>query len=992
MRKTVLSVIFLFSCLSNVNSQTIIASYPFPNYSRYNSFYGLTEVNDTLWVGTSNGGYLYKITKTGQIVDSIATGVTFNQGLAWDGSGFWVARNYTSQSWRFFKLNMNGQKTDSISIPNLLGTTGLGLSGLSIEGSGMWFAVYHPDYTSYPNGYAFKIDLSTRQITDTIPLRGRQVTGISVKGVGDSIVYVNDYFHTSPDPDPERFYIYSRSTGDTVLSFPSPDPDGNCSPRGIHWDGNYLYLIADRIGNNQFLYRELFVYDLSGQGNPQITTNPNSLNFGNTVIGSPSNLQISIENTGTADLIISDFSFYGSNFSIAPNNLPDTIAPTQSEIYDVTFNPSTFGNVTDTLKITSNDGATPVKRIILTGRGVYNGAYISSLQSYINWSDRRTGSLCGGYLDISNQGSQPLVINDINFNSGNFWFDTINNNFPIQIDTQKTRTMRIWFNPTTGSVFSDTATVVSNAVNSSQLKIPLSGSGNNQQIPRGNIMWETYIPVNPMTSSQEFKPVSMRQIDDINGDGINDVIIPTRNYWVIAYNGNSSVTADTLWKFNTYKSQFNAGSVSDFFNAMQIRSDVNGDGISDVVVGCSGGNEHVYTICGRTGVLIWGYGDSVNYSNGDINGVRVDKDFNNDGIADVLVSASGEANNTGRRSVICLNGINGSEIFVSQQSSNFLYDVQTIPLGGAVSLVNNSGPYSVNGFSNTGQALWSYATSGATSGLNLIPDINNDGQPEIVGFSGFNGFVFAITSDAGAQLWAQNYGNSVFGVPIILNDLDGNGFVDMTFQGLNSLYRVNSNNGNQIWSNSLDGNYIHGVAVGSDVSGDGIPDIAAGTQAGNFYIVKGDSGTILFNYSFGSGSSYTVQKIAALNSIDGNFTTEFVAGNRQGRLICFAGGPDGISGLNQSEVIIPDEFSLSQNFPNPFNPFTKISFSLPVESNVKLVVFDALGREMVKLVNQKLQAGAYDYEFNGTNFASGVYFYRIEADDFVQTKRMVLLK
>lgn len=96
--------------------------------------------------------------------------------------------------------------------------------------------------------------------------------------------------------------------------------------------------------------------------------------------------------------------------------------------------------------------------------------------------------------------------------------------------------------------------------------------------------------------------------------------------------------------------------------------------------------------------------------------------------------------------------------------------------------------------------------------------------------------------------------------------------------------------------------------------------------------------------------------------------------------------------MNQSEVIIPDEFSLSQNFPNPFNPFTKISFSLPVESNVKLVVFDALGREMVKLVNQKLQAGAYDYEFNGTNFASGVYFYRIEADDFVQTKRMVLLK
>lgn len=992
MRKAVAFLILMMVIGNYVQSQTIVGTYEFPRFAPYNSFYGITEINDTLYVGTSNGGSIYKITKTGQIVDSISTEVTFNQGLAWDGTGFWVARNVTSNAWRFFKLNMQGQKVDSISVPSLLGATSLGLSGLSIEGTGMWFAVYSPDFTVYPFGYAFKIDLGTRVITDTIPLMGRQVLGITVKGVGDTIIYVNDFFHTTPAPDPERFYVYSRALGDTVMSFPTPDPDGDCQPRGIHWDGQYLYLIADRIGNNQLLYRALYVYDLAGQGNPQIITTPNSLHFGNTIIGSPTQRSLGISNTGTANLIINSFTFLGTTFSINPNNVPDTIAPTQTKNYTLTFAPTSFGDVVDTLKINSNDGAVPVKRVTLTGRGVNSGAFITTSANSINWNVRRTGSLSGGYLDITNTGSQPLTISAVNTNSNFFFFDTLNNNFPIQIDTQRTKTVRIWFTPSTGSPFSDTATIVSNAVNNGQVKIPLSGSGDNQQWPLGAIMWEGQVPPNPNTSFQEYKPTSIRQIADLNGDGINDVIVPTRNYWIIAYNGNSSVTADTLWKFNTYMGQNNAGSASDFYNSMQIRSDVNGDGIPDVVVGTSGGNEHVYTICGRTGKLIWEYGDPVNFSNGDINGIRADKDYNGDGIPDVLLSASGEANFTGRRSVILLDGVTGAELFVAQQTSNFLYDVQTSPSGGAVSLVNNGGPYSVNGFSNTGQALWSYPTPGATSGLALIPDINGDGQPEIVGFSGFSGQVFAITSDAGAQLWSMNFGNSIFGNPILLHDLDGNGFIDLTFQGLQTLYRVNSNNGSTIWLNALDGAYIHGVAVGTDVTGDGIFDLAAGTQAGNFYIVNGQNGQTVFTYSFGSGANFTVQKVTALNSIDGNPSSEFVAGNRAGRIVCFSGGPDGITTVEPVVGVTPTEFSLSQNYPNPFNPVTKINFSIPKMSDVKIKIFDALGREVSVLVNQTLQPGYYDFEFNGANFSSGVYFYRIEAGDFVQTNRMVLIK
>jgi len=95
---------------------------------------------------------------------------------------------------------------------------------------------------------------------------------------------------------------------------------------------------------------------------------------------------------------------------------------------------------------------------------------------------------------------------------------------------------------------------------------------------------------------------------------------------------------------------------------------------------------------------------------------------------------------------------------------------------------------------------------------------------------------------------------------------------------------------------------------------------------------------------------------------------------------------------------IPLVFKLSQNYPNPFNPVTKINYDLPKDSKVKIVIYDILGREVKRLVNSEFKtAGSYIVDFNASNFASGVYFYRIEAEEpngnkFVDSKKMVLLK
>jgi len=89
---------------------------------------------------------------------------------------------------------------------------------------------------------------------------------------------------------------------------------------------------------------------------------------------------------------------------------------------------------------------------------------------------------------------------------------------------------------------------------------------------------------------------------------------------------------------------------------------------------------------------------------------------------------------------------------------------------------------------------------------------------------------------------------------------------------------------------------------------------------------------------------------------------------------------------------IPSLFSLSQNYPNPFNPNTKIKFDLPKNVNVKLTLYDMLGREVETIVNEQLNAGSYEVTFDGTKYTSGVYYYRLNAGEFVETKKMILMK
>jgi Secretion system C-terminal sorting domain len=91
-------------------------------------------------------------------------------------------------------------------------------------------------------------------------------------------------------------------------------------------------------------------------------------------------------------------------------------------------------------------------------------------------------------------------------------------------------------------------------------------------------------------------------------------------------------------------------------------------------------------------------------------------------------------------------------------------------------------------------------------------------------------------------------------------------------------------------------------------------------------------------------------------------------------------------------IDLPKNFNLDQNFPNPFNPSTTISFSIPSKSFVSLKMFDIMGREVATIVAEEMSAGSYSRQWNAANMSSGIYFYRLQAGSFTGTKKLILLK
>jgi hypothetical protein len=168
------------------------------------------------------------------------------------------------------------------------------------------------------------------------------------------------------------------------------------------------------------------------------------------------------------------------------------------------------------------------------------------------------------------------------------------------------------------------------------------------------------------------------------------------------------------------------------------------------------------------------------------------------------------------------------------------------------------------------------------------------------------------------------------------------------------------------------------------------------------YFSDSDNGTIVGNNNSrpivmrttDGGSTWEEQLFESHFNLNGVYFTDSNNGTAVGNsgtiLRTTNGGITSVKEENLSNI--SSEFTISQNYPNPFNPTTTIKYSVSKQSIVAIKVYDVLGREIETLVNDEKSTGNYKVEFDASKLTSGIYFYRMQAGDFVETKKIILMK
>ncbi|MBK8554073.1 MAG: Omp28-related outer membrane protein [Ignavibacteria bacterium] len=211
-----------------------------------------------------------------------------------------------------------------------------------------------------------------------------------------------------------------------------------------------------------------------------------------------------------------------------------------------------------------------------------------------------------------------------------------------------------------------------------------------------------------------------------------------------------------------------------------------------------------------------------------------------------------------------------------------------------------------------------------------------------------------------------------------LTDLNGTYNVNYVLTENNLIYPQTGNS-----SCTGGGNYVHDHAVKSMINGDQGELVISGSWTTGQQITK------TVNYVLPSAPQVTEPNNCDLNIfVYAQGSSISTNSNIQQSMRTSVTGTTGIVNNNTTPV----SYSLTQNYPNPFNPNTNFTFSIPKSGNVSLKFYNMLGNEIETYVNGFLTAGTYGVEFDGSKYASGIYFYTLTTDNFTETKKMNLIK
>ncbi len=828
------------------------------------------------------------------------------------------------------EFSMSGSQVSTITLPDHY------MSGIAYDNGSYWVCTYYPD-----QGTVYHINSSGTVLSQFTP-PANQPWDICTQS-GD--LWIADYYANM---------LYKVSSAGALLESHASQI---LKPSGVVYDGTFLWYCAGELSSGSTLYK----VDLQGSGTPVITVPVTSHNYGSVTTGNSSTWNCQVQNTGTANLVLNSLGISPGEPLATSMAFPTTIAAGGSVNVPITYCPLVPGTLNTDVYINSGDPVHPTVTVHLTGDAVIGGPHINISDTTHNWGDRRKGACSRWYLTVNNNGSQNLVISGLALSDSTFNLDE-SVTLPVTLVPLQTAKIGLWFHPEAGIQYAGDLTISSNDVTQSPFLVHLEGTGIDTVYPVGTPLWTYFI-----TGSFDNSPKGIRPIQDITGDGVDDVVISSEDNFIRCFNGNSSGEADLMWATEIY-----SGNVYQQ-NAIATIADINGDGFEDVVVGTTGGDESVRALSGKTGVPLWRYDTHAFGGGGWVYQVDTKYDYNDDGVPDVLACAGDDGNLTGPRRVFCLNGLNGVPIWICPTEGavfsvigvdDFNGDGKRDVVAGATSASQTqSRVYGING--DNGAILWTNVPLGSSTwALLQIDDFTGDGIRDFASgdYSGNVYFHNIVTGTREKTTLVQS-------MALILRfedmgdvNMDGHPDFLVAHSGANGVM-INGHDASIIWQKPLSDKSWNVTNMG-DITWDGINDAAIGTlyQDNRTYFLDGSNGSNLQTII----ANTPIDALDAIPDIVGDNSMELVVGGRNGGVVCLSGGYDSTLISVQEGALLSAGFV--QVYPNPCDEKLYMAVNLIKNSNVSVEVADFHGRIVCAIKLPNLSFGRHLVELNRNQF------------------------
>ena len=831
---------------------TILATYDIPGKAS-----GLASDGTFIYFGIygADGDHVYKFdpaTGTNELL-FINPQLGDSYGMTWDGTSLYTTDHVTSTSVpaSAIQMDLSGNILSQFDLPDHY------MSGIAYDNGDFWTATYYPD-----PGTIYKVDNSGNIISQfTSP--NEQPWDLCLEG--DNI-WIADYN--------ANMLYKTDQTGNILESHESE----NIKPAGVVFDGQYLWYVDGGLNTNSTLYK----VDLGGAGTPQITVPVTNYNYGNITIGDSAVWNCEVQNTGTADLVITDIVIQNAVPVFNYMTFPQTVSSGNSLNIPLIYKPVESGSLNTTVTIESNDIINPQVDVTLEGNAVYDGPHISVSAVSHDYGNVRMNATTRWFLQIENTGNEQLEISGIDLYNSGFYYDP-GILFPVYINVLQTVDIGFWFNPGEPGALSATAIISHNDPTQDPVAISLSGTGIEQDYPVGEFLWNYTV-----TGGYDNSIKAITYIPDISGDGIPDVIACSEDDFVRCFNGNSDGIADVLWEneAGTVYSQNGVASITD----------INNDGYDDVIVGLAWGVRAIKALSGKTGSQLWIYDTHIYGDGGWVYQVWTGFDYNDDGTPDVLAATGNDGNNSGPKRFFCLDGTNGTPIwdtytdgpnFAVMGVDDFTGDGKPDVVGGSSDNYETQGiVFGING--TNGSIVWTFNANGTSVwAVEQLDDFTGDGVKDITA-GDFAGSFYLLDATNGNAQFSGSVGSNIILRLERLDDVNGDGYADIAIaQSGTSAVVFSGYDGQNIWLHSL-ADKVWSIDRIEDITGDGINDVIAGTLYTNNYgyFLDGVTGAEIESGSYGEA----IDAIAAIPDITGDGSMEMVVGGRNGLLSCFSGG------------------------------------------------------------------------------------------------------